>query len=51
MNAQISKQKIIEDIDFKELSKTCKTQEDLSSLTKQAKRSRRDVSLKRVYEK
>ena len=35
MNTQISKQKVIDNIDFKELSKTCKTQEDLSSLTKE----------------
>ena len=35
MNAQISKQKVMDNIDFKELSKTCKTQENLSSLTKQ----------------
>ena len=44
MNAQISKQKVMNNIDFKELSKSCKTQEDLSSLTKQENRSRRDVS-------
>jgi hypothetical protein len=35
MNTQISKQKVMDNIDFKELSKTCKTQEDLSSLTKE----------------
>ena len=35
MNTQISKQEVIDNIDFKELSKTCKTQEDLSSLTKE----------------
>ena len=35
MNAQISKQEVIDNIDFKELSKTCKTQEDLSGLTKE----------------
>jgi hypothetical protein len=35
MNAQISKQKVMDNIDFKELSKNCKTQEDLSSLTKE----------------
>ena len=35
MNTQISKQEVIDNIDFKELSKSCKTQEDLSGLTKQ----------------
>ena len=35
MNTKISKQEVFQDIDFKELSKSCKTQDDLSSLTKQ----------------
>ena len=35
MNAQISKQEIISNVDFKELSKSCKTQDDLAKLTKQ----------------
>ena len=35
MNTEISKQEVIENIDFRELSKSCKTQEDLSSLTKE----------------
>ena len=33
MNAQISKQEIISNVDFKELSKSCKTQDDLAKLT------------------
>ena len=35
MNTEISKQEVIDNIDFRELSKSCKTQEDLSSLTKE----------------
>lgn len=31
---KLSKSEVLEDVDFKELSKNCKTQEDLSLLTK-----------------
>jgi hypothetical protein len=35
MSTNLTKDKLLEDIDFKSLSKSCKHESDLSSLTKQ----------------
>jgi len=50
MNTQISKEEVLQNIDFKELSKSCKTEDDLSSLTKQFMKSMIENMLKAELE-
>lgn len=47
---KLSKSEVLEDVDFKELSKNCKTQEDLSLLTKSFMKNMIENILKSEWE-